>query len=46
MFSDSVRVMIGSRGYVFPRAFKHSRLSMFGRSGNLLKEEEMVTGAV
>jgi hypothetical protein len=46
MFSDALRVMLGSRGYVFHRACKHSRLSMCGRSGNLLKEKEMVTGAV
>ena len=44
MFSDSVRVMIGSKGYVFPRAVKNSRPSMSGRSGNFLKEEEMVIG--
>jgi len=46
MFSDAVRVMIGGEGYMFTRAFKHSRLSMSGSSGNLLKEEEMVTGVV
>jgi hypothetical protein len=32
MFSDAVRVMIGSKGYVFPRAFKNWRPSMSGRS--------------